>query len=68
MKVVHPNSILQKDKLKKLADEQGLTVKQLCEKAKAEHGTELMAAMSLGVYPNTIRYHLNKKPAQVRTA
>jgi hypothetical protein len=61
-------SYSQANKLKKLADEKQVTVRQLCEQAKAEHKTELLAAMSLGVYPNTIRYHLAKPEPQNKTA
>lgn len=54
-------SYSEKDKLKKQADDKNITVRELCKQAKAAcNGNEFRAAMSLGVYPNTIRYHLNK--------
>lgn len=54
--------------LQKLAAERGLTPRELCEIAISTHGSDLKAAMSLGVYPNTVRHHLgkNKKPAKAQ--
>lgn len=52
--------------IQKLAQEKGLTPRELCQRAFNEFGSEIKAAWSLGVYPNTIRHHLgkNKPPAK----
>ncbi len=53
------------DRLAKIAKAKGMTVKALVEQALAESGgNEFKAAVSLGVYPNAIRYHRTGKAVQ----
>lgn len=56
-----------RNKLKQIAADQNISVPELCKRAVAEHGTTFKAAIALGVYENTIRYHLKqaKAPANV---
>ncbi len=45
------------NKLKKIADEQQISVPELVQRAlKATNGNEFKAAIALGVYPSAIRY------------
>lgn len=46
----------EKGKLKKLADQRGVDVKELVTTAINEHGSILAAARALGVTPNAIQY------------
>jgi DNA-binding NtrC family response regulator len=48
-------------KLEKLAKERQTSIKKLIEDALDQYkGNEFKAAMSLGVYPGTLRYHRTK--------
>lgn len=52
-------------KLEKLAKARQVSVKKLIEDALDQYkGNEFKAAISLGVYPNTIRYHRLKLDKQ----
>lgn len=44
--------------IKAKAKEQGITPRELCQRAVEEHGSIFLAAVALKVYPNTVRYHL----------
>jgi hypothetical protein len=57
-----------RDKLKSLAEAKGISVQQLCKQAVAEHGTVFKAAIALGVYEHTIRYHLKQAKADANAA
>lgn len=48
-------------KLSKKAADAGLTVPELCYNAVKACGSIHLAAVSLGVYPNTIRWHLDQR-------
>jgi hypothetical protein len=54
-------------KLAKLARERKISIQKLIENALAENkGNEFKAAMSLGVYPNALRYHRAKPEKQAK--
>lgn len=47
-------------KLDRKAKRQGLTVPELCQNTLVKEGTLHKAAVALGVYDGTIRYHVRK--------
>jgi len=55
------------NKLTVLADEQGITVRDLVIRAIRAAGSQTAAAQALGVNPNTIRYHVRKYQLKVST-
>ncbi len=57
------------NRLKQLAADQGISVQLLVKQTVEKCGTEVKAAVELGVYPNTIRYHLRKlNESEAKTA
>jgi uncharacterized protein YpmB len=50
-----------KGKIKRIADERGVSPSELVAQAIAEHGSEFKAAIALGVYPNALRWYREAK-------